>query len=62
MMLNIDKKSQKTALIIVLIGAVLGAAILLWKKDSGGGTAEAQHAEKPRRRMAVITPAKKAWY
>jgi cobalt-zinc-cadmium efflux system membrane fusion protein len=45
MMLNIDKKSQKAALIIVLIGAVLGAAILLWKKDSGGGTAEAQHAE-----------------
>lgn len=45
MTLNIDKKSQKAALIIVLIGAVLGAAILLWKKDSGSGTAEAPHAE-----------------
>lgn len=46
MMFNTDKKSQKTALIIVLIGAVLGAAILLWKKDSGGGAAEAPHAEE----------------
>src|SRR5574343_505849 len=46
MMFNTDKKSQKTALIIVLIGAVLGATILLWKKDSGGGAAEAPHAEE----------------
>lgn len=45
MMFNIDKKSQQTALIIVLIGAVLGATILLWKKDSGGA-AEAPRVEE----------------
>jgi hypothetical protein len=32
MMFNTDKKSQKTALIIVLIGVLLGATILFWKK------------------------------
>lgn len=46
MTFNTDKKSQKTALIIVLIGAVLGAAILFWKKDSGSGSAEAPQAEE----------------
>jgi cobalt-zinc-cadmium efflux system membrane fusion protein len=30
----------------VLIGAVLGAAIMLWKKNSGGATTEAPHAEE----------------
>ncbi|ELX08356.1 cobalt-zinc-cadmium resistance protein CzcB [Janthinobacterium sp. HH01] len=46
MMLNIDKKSQKSALIIVLIGAVLGSAILFWKKDGAGPASEAAHAEE----------------
>ncbi|MBK1891928.1 efflux RND transporter periplasmic adaptor subunit [Undibacterium sp. 14-3-2] len=46
MMFNIDKKSQKAALIILLIGAVLGAAILLWKKDSGPGAAEGSQTEE----------------
>ncbi|MYM94118.1 efflux RND transporter periplasmic adaptor subunit [Duganella vulcania] len=46
MMFNTDKKSQKTALIIVLIGVLLGATILFWKKDGGDGAAEAAHAEE----------------
>lgn len=45
MKFNTDKKSQKTALLIVLVGIVLGAAILFWKKD-GASVTEAPHAEE----------------
>lgn len=47
MKFNTDKKSQQSALLIVLVGVVLGAAILFWKKDgaSVSGT-EAPHAEE----------------
>lgn len=44
---NTDKQSKKSALVIVLIGVVLAAAIMFWKKDSDGGAAtEAPRAEE----------------
>jgi len=46
MKFNTDKKSQKSALMIVLIGAVLGATIMFWKKDSGGAATAAPHTEE----------------
>lgn len=46
MKINIDKKSQKSILVVGLIGLVLAAAIVLWKKDAGGAPAEAAHAEE----------------
>ena len=45
MKFNTDKKSQKSALAIVLIGVVLGAAILFWKKD-GASVATTPHVEE----------------
>jgi cobalt-zinc-cadmium efflux system membrane fusion protein len=45
MNLNIDKKSRRSVLAIVLVGAALGAAILFWKKDSPSAV-EAPHAEE----------------
>jgi cobalt-zinc-cadmium efflux system membrane fusion protein len=46
MKINIDKKSQKSILVVGLIGLVLAAAIVLWKKDAGGAPAEAAHSEE----------------
>lgn len=46
MKINIDKKSQKSILVVGLIGLVLAAAIVLWKKDAGGAPTEAAHAEE----------------
>jgi len=45
MNLNIDKKSRRSVLAIVLVGAAFGAAILLWRKDSPSAV-EAPHAEE----------------
>jgi cobalt-zinc-cadmium efflux system membrane fusion protein len=45
MIFNTDKKSQKSALVIVLVGLVLGAAILFWKKEDAT-PAEAPHADE----------------
>jgi hypothetical protein len=45
MKFNMDKKSQKSALLIVLVGLVLGAAILFWKKTAPA-PAEAPHADE----------------
>jgi len=44
---NIDKQTKKPVLVIVLIGIVLAAIIMFWKKDVGNGAAtEAPHAEE----------------
>ena len=44
MKFNSDKNAQTSALLILLIGVVLGATILFWEKD--GSTAPAPHAEQ----------------
>jgi hypothetical protein len=50
MMFNTDKKSQKTALIIVLIGVLLGATILFWKKTVAMEPLKRRMPKKARRR------------
>lgn len=45
MKFNIDKKSQKSILAVVLIGLVLGAAIVFWKKDGQAEGVQEAHGE-----------------
>jgi cobalt-zinc-cadmium efflux system membrane fusion protein len=42
-----QNKSYRAVFVIAAIGAVLGAAILFWKKDSGAAAGEAGREEKP---------------
>ena len=47
MKFNIDTKSQKSILGVVLVGILLGAAIIFWKKDGQTeGVQEAAHSEQ----------------
>lgn len=45
MKFNLDKKSQKSILSVVIVGLLLAVAILFWKKDSGKPAVEQARAE-----------------
>lgn len=45
MKLNIDKKSHKSIIAVILIGAILAAAIIFWKKGDTASAPEAARAE-----------------
>jgi len=46
MKFNIDKKSRKSILGVVLVGILLGAAIIFWKKDGQTEGVQEAHSEQ----------------